>query len=218
MKGASRFFSVAAVTLLAAPVALAAQVAGSREPRAAIAVSDAAIAPAAIAPAAIAPAIATSAIVIPANFANETERQADSALRAAKQVFQNGDYREAAQRFARLADRYPRSAQAAEALYWRAFALFRTGSQSNLAAALAALNDLNRLYPSSSANQNDAGSLRVRVCGELARRGDEAIAENGEEDQGQAVEKQEPSRFPGKEKGKIQPRFNGCPRLSHPRK
>jgi HEAT repeat protein len=174
MKGASRFFSVAAVTLLAAPVALAAQVAGSREPRAAIAVSDAAIAPAAIAPAAIAPAIATSAIVIPANFANETERQADSALRAAKQVFQNGDYREAAQLFASLADRYPRSAQAAEALYWRAFALFRTGSQSNLAAALAALNDLNRLYPSSSASQNDAGSLRVRVCGELARRGDEA--------------------------------------------
>jgi HEAT repeat protein len=35
---------------------------------------------------------------------------------------------------------------------------------------------LNRLYPSSSANRNDAGSLRQRVCGELARRGDEACA------------------------------------------
>lgn len=115
-------------------------------------------------------------IVIPGTFLNETERQADSALRVAKRVLDAGDFREAAQLFAQFAERYPRSAQAAEALYWRAFALFRTGGSSNLSAALAALADLNRLYPTSGVNRNDAGPLRVRVCGELAQRGDEACA------------------------------------------
>lgn len=122
-------------------------------------------------------ALRTSAIVFPSLFGSRaTVLQADTLLRAAQRVMAEGDFREAAQMFARLAERYPRSAQAPDALYWRAFALYRAGSSSNLAAALVALNDLNRLYPSSSANQNDAGSLRVRVCGELAQRGDEACA------------------------------------------
>jgi HEAT repeat protein len=122
-------------------------------------------------------ALRTTSIVFPSLFSsNETERQADSALRVAKRVFEDGDFREAARLFARLAERYPRSAQAPEALYWRAFSLFRAGNSSNLSDALTALDDLKRLYPSSSANQNDGATLRVRVCGELARRGDEACA------------------------------------------
>ena len=123
-----------------------------------------------------APSLTSASMAIPFGLGSDFERQADSALRAAKRTLEDGDFHQAAQMFARLAERYPRSAQAPEALYWRAFALFRAGNSSNLSAALAALNDLNRLYPSSSANQNDAGSLRVRVCGELARRGDEACA------------------------------------------
>jgi HEAT repeat protein len=121
-------------------------------------------------------ALMSTAIVVPSIYSGEFERQADSALGTAKRTLEAGDFREAARLFSRIAERYPRSAQAPEALYWQAFALFRAGNSSNLTSALTALNDLNRLYPSSSANRNDAGSLRQRVCGELARRGDEACA------------------------------------------
>ena len=48
-------------------------------------------------------------------------RQADTALASAQRVLADGDYREAAQLFGRVAERYPRSTQAAEALYWRAY-------------------------------------------------------------------------------------------------
>jgi HEAT repeat protein len=123
------------------------------------------------------PPASASLIVIPGTIINETERQADSVLRVAKRVFENGDYREAAAQFSRVAERYPRTAQAAEALYWRAFSLYRTGGSSNLSSALTALTDLNRQYPSSSPNRNDAGPLRMRICGELARRGDSECAE-----------------------------------------
>jgi HEAT repeat protein len=104
------------------------------------------------------------------------ENQADSAFGVARRALDDGDYRQAAQLFNQLAQRYPRATQAADALYWRAFALFRVGSASNLTAALASLSDLSRLYPSSSANRNDAGPLRIRVCGALAARGDAACA------------------------------------------
>jgi len=117
-----------------------------------------------------------SSIVIPASMVNETETQADSAFRAAERVLADGDFRVAAQMFARLAERYPRTTQAADALYWRAYALFRAGNSSDLSAALTSLTELNRLYPTSNANKNDAGSLRIRICGEMAQRGDEACA------------------------------------------
>ena len=119
------------------------------------------------------PSGASSSIVIPASLSNEKETQADTALRAAQEVLNEGDFREAAQMFARVAERYPRTPQAATALYWQAWALYKAGGTSNLSAAMTSLNNLQRLYPSSSANRNDAGSLRVRICGELAQRGDE---------------------------------------------
>jgi HEAT repeat protein len=115
----------------------------------------------------------SSSIVIPASLGNEKETQADTALRVAKEALNDGDYREAARLFARVAERYPRTTQAAEALYWQAWSLFRAGGTNNLSAAITSLNDLQRLYPSSTVNKNDAGSLRVRICGELAQRGDE---------------------------------------------
>ena len=121
-------------------------------------------------------ALTTTSMVFPSSVIHETLTQADTALSAAKRVFEDGDYREAARLFARIADRYPRTAQAPDALYWQAMSLYRAGSSSSLSSALAALNDLSRLYPSSSANRSDAGSLRQRICGELGRRGDEACA------------------------------------------
>ena len=114
-------------------------------------------------------------VVIPAELsANET--QADSALRAAQRALDDRDYREAADLFQQVYERYPRSSQAPSALYWRAYALSRVGGSSSLSAALKSLGDLNRLYPSSSVNRNDAGNLRIRICGELAQRGDEQCA------------------------------------------
>jgi hypothetical protein len=57
-----------------------------------------------------------------------------------------------------------------------AYALFRNGSSSSLNAALSSLGDLTRLYPTSSAAKGDAGSLKIRICDALARRGDEQCA------------------------------------------
>jgi HEAT repeat protein len=154
----SRFFPAVAIALLVMPPALGAQGVAVQAGGVTVAVNE------------------TSVIVFPSVTVGENELQADTALRAAKEVLEDGDFREAAQMFARIASRYPRTAQAAEALYWRAFALFRSGSNSSLTSALASLDDLNRLYPQSTYNKNDAGSLRIRICGELGRRGDEACA------------------------------------------
>jgi HEAT repeat protein len=119
---------------------------------------------------------ASSSAAVGSGYITALERQGDSALRAARRVMDDQDFREAARLFAQVAERYPRTTYAAEALYYQAFALFRQGSSSSLGSALDALRDLNRLYPSSTANRGDAGSLRIRICGELARRGNEECA------------------------------------------
>ena len=122
----------------------------------------------------VAVAVNHTSIVIPSGVGIELQQQADSMFRAARRVMDDGDYRGAAQLFARVAERYPRTTQASDALYYRAYSLFRAGGSSSLSSALASLEELNRLYPSSAANRGDAGPLRIRICGELARRGDEA--------------------------------------------
>jgi HEAT repeat protein len=166
MKCMTRIIPAIVLALLVPPLAVVAQGVSVQTSRGIVTVAEGQV------------TVSTSSAsaAIPLAFNNESERQADSALRVAQRILADGDFREAAQRFARVAERYPRSAQAADALYWRAYALFRAGNSSNLSTALVSLNDLNRLYPNSNANRNDAGSLRVRVCGELARRGDEACA------------------------------------------
>ncbi|MGH8310583.1 MAG: HEAT repeat domain-containing protein, partial [Steroidobacteraceae bacterium] len=76
--------------------------------------------------------------------------------------------------FGRVADRYPKSARAPEALYFQAFALSRIGERRELQSALAVLDRLRDRYPRSL--RGDANTLRVRVCGALAQRGDEECA------------------------------------------
>ena len=154
MKRLTRIFPLIASTIFATPL-LASQV---------VTVSDAGIAV----------AVNNTSIMIPSGVGIELQQQADSVFRAARRVMDDGDYREAAQLFARVAERYPRTTQASDALYYRAYSLFRAGGSSSLSSALASLEELNRLYPSSAANRGDAGPLRIRICGELARRGDEA--------------------------------------------
>jgi HEAT repeat protein len=100
---------------------------------------------------------------------------ADSLYRRARQALNGGDYQRAAELFASVASRYPRSAYAADALYWQAFALYRSGGDGELRSALAALEVQGTRYPRAG-TRGDAETLATRINGELARRGDAEAA------------------------------------------
>jgi HEAT repeat protein len=96
---------------------------------------------------------------------------ADSLYRVARRALSDGDYERAAEGFRELAARHPRSAYAADALYYEAFARYRVGGSRNLRAALAAL-DAQRGRYAGAATRDDASALATRIRGELARTGD----------------------------------------------
>jgi TolA-binding protein len=96
---------------------------------------------------------------------------ADSLYRAGREALNRGDYRDAAQSFARIVERYPQSTYAADALYWEAYAHYRIGEKSELRAALKALDAQRARFPKAS-TRGDADALAVRVRGALARMGD----------------------------------------------
>lgn len=108
------------------------------------------------------------------------EQQADSLYRRAREALGRGDYRNAASLFEQITSRYPKTRYAGDALYFRAFALYRAGDSGDLRAALGSLETLSSKYKESSV-QGDARTLRVRICGELARRGDERCASEVED-------------------------------------
>ena len=121
--------------------------------------------PAAVAPSASGPgAHATSRV-------RAAQDPADSLYRAGRAALSDGDYARAAGAFRDVAGRYPRSAQAPDALYYEAFARYRLGGSRNLRAALAALDAQRDRYPR-AATRDDAATLATRVRGELARGGD----------------------------------------------
>ncbi len=98
---------------------------------------------------------------------------ADSVLRAASARLSRGDYRGAAELFRSVTRRFPTSMRLSEAMYYEAFALYRAG---DLEAARGALDLLRVRYPQQAA-RGDANALRTRICGELAKEGDSACAE-----------------------------------------
>jgi len=100
---------------------------------------------------------------------------ADSLYREARQALSRGDYTRAAQLFARVAERYPKSPYAGESLYYQAFSMYRSGGTEKLRSAREVLSKLRAAYPS-VAGRGDVASLRTRICGELARQGDERCA------------------------------------------
>ena len=100
---------------------------------------------------------------------------ADSLYRLARERMNRGDYKRAADMFMQVAQRSAKSPLAGDALYWNAYALYRSGGSSELSHALHSLARLSREFPNAS-SVGDAGSLRMRVCGELAKRGDESCA------------------------------------------
>jgi len=96
---------------------------------------------------------------------------ADSMYRAARRLLNRGRYTEAAAVFQDLIKRYPQSTRAANAHYWGAFALYRTGETDRLQQAHILLQYQKEHYPRAE-TRRDAAALAVRIDGELARRGD----------------------------------------------
>jgi tetratricopeptide (TPR) repeat protein len=99
---------------------------------------------------------------------------ADSLYRAAREAMSRGDYKRAAEIFHRIPERYPQSAYAGQALYYEAYSLYRSGGDDELSAARDRLNQLKQRYPTVA--RNDGATLLTRVCGELAKRGDQSCA------------------------------------------
>lgn len=98
---------------------------------------------------------------------------ADSMWRAANQVMNKGDYRQAAAMFKQIPVKYQHSAYAADAMYWTAHALYRVGSTPDLQEALQTLEQLKQKYPNSRlrGSQTDVAALQVRIAGVLSSRG-----------------------------------------------
>src|SRR5436305_3782917 len=96
---------------------------------------------------------------------------ADSLYRLAREALNRGEYRRSAELFGDITQRFPNSVYASDARYWKAFALYRIGSNSDLRAALVSLQDSGRSFRSASLS-NDAPVLATRIRAALAAQGD----------------------------------------------
>jgi HEAT repeat protein len=99
---------------------------------------------------------------------------ADSLYRLAREAMSRGDYKRAAEIFHRIPERYPQSAYAGQALYFEAYSLYRSGGDEDLSTARDRLTLLKQRFPAIA--KKDGDPLLTRVCGELAKRGDESCA------------------------------------------
>jgi HEAT repeat protein len=120
---------------------------------------------------------------------------ADSVYRAAREALNRSDFRRAADLFAQIPERFPKSGYAPDALYWQAFALYRSPGGSQLRAALDVLRRQRERFPD-AATRGDAAALEQRIQGELARRGDPAAAEEVRRVAQLAAEPPEPPKPP----------------------
>lgn len=104
---------------------------------------------------------------------------ADSLYRLGRQAVADADYRAAAKLFKDVVDKYPKSDKAGEALYWRAWALNRLGSdrrsKSDLDDALSAIDQLQKNY-AKTPSATDAASLRAQIRSAQANLGDARAA------------------------------------------
>ena len=108
-------------------------------------------------------------IAAPAPWA--TDDPADSLYRSAREALNRNDFKRAAELFEQITSRFPKSSYAADAYYYRGFALYRAGGDTNLRDALVALDAQHRRF-STARTIADAEELKVRIRGELARHGD----------------------------------------------
>src|SRR5688572_29333451 len=75
---------------------------------------------------------------------------ADSLYKAGREAINRGDFRRAAALFAEIGAKYPRSEYAPDALYWRAFALYKSGRDDDLREALKSLDTQRSKFPKAS--------------------------------------------------------------------
>ena len=105
---------------------------------------------------------------------------ADSLYRAAREALDRRDYRQAADLFAQVPARFPRSGYAADAYYWQAFALYRLGGTAAAPRRARGARHPARAVPQGAPTKGDAKALASRIQGELARRGDPRRRRSGE--------------------------------------
>jgi HEAT repeat protein len=103
-----------------------------------------------------------------------TQDPSEAAYRAATDAMRRGEYSRAAEMFGDIVRRYPTSKVAESSAYYQAFALYRIGGTDKLKAAHDVLSRSGEKYPGLA--KGEPRALRTRICGELARRGDEACA------------------------------------------
>jgi HEAT repeat protein len=106
------------------------------------------------------------------------EDPADSLYRAAREALNRGEYRRAAQLFSEVTKRFPNSQYAQDCAYWEAFSRYRVGTNEELKQALRILEGINieALMRVARETTVDIPSLRARIQGALAARGDAEAA------------------------------------------
>lgn len=106
---------------------------------------------------------------------------ADSVYRLARESLNRGEYRRAAQLFNEVTRRFASSGYAQHSAYWEAFARYRLGTTEELKVALQILEGKGefRFDPGSLSRESgaDVPSLRARILGTLASRGDRPAQE-----------------------------------------
>src|SRR4029079_9280012 len=85
-----------------------------------------------------------------------------------------GDFARASQMFERVVGQYPNYQYHGDAMYFLAFSNYRLGGTDRMRSAIQTLTKLKSIHPNVA--KGDAATLRTRICGELAREGDEACA------------------------------------------
>jgi len=111
-----------------------------------------------------------------AAFSIPGEDPADSLFRLGRQAITDNDYRRAATLLGQVTSKYPTASVAADAFYWRAWALYHIGrdqhTKGDLDEALKSIDKLQSSYAKSSAATTDAASLRAQIRNAQADLGD----------------------------------------------
>jgi TolA-binding protein len=101
---------------------------------------------------------------------------ADSLYRRARRELNSGSYSRAAELFAQIYSKYPRSTYAGDAYYWQAYSLSKRSTDAALRQALSILAE-QKVRAKTASTLGDADQLRIRICGQLARLGAAPCAE-----------------------------------------
>jgi HEAT repeat protein len=121
--------------------------------------------------------IATPASTIAtAQTSGTSEDEARALYERARELMNDNRLQSASDLFEIVADEHGGTRYAAEALYWRAFALYREGGRRSLRAAKASLERQLQEYPD-AARRGDSRELAIRIQTELASQGDAEAAE-----------------------------------------